>query len=115
MPPSLARPRYGRRSTAACEENLGEGPDKDLDVEPERPVLDVVVVEARTVGDGRVPAQATDLGEPGETGLHPVAVGVAVVLGGEPVDEVRPLRPGTHQRHVAPEDVPQLRQLVEGG
>ena len=80
------------QSTATSEQDLGEGPDDDLDVEPERPVLDVVVVEAGPVGDRGVPPQAADLREPGEPGLDAVAVGVAVVLGGELVDEVRPLR-----------------------
>src|SRR4051812_23382818 len=31
----------------------------------------------------------------------------------ELIDEVRPLRPRTDERHVAFEDVPELRQLVE--
>src|ERR1700712_5747056 len=40
---------------------------------------------------------------------------VARVLGGEPLDEVGALRPGADDRHLAAQDVPQLRQLVEGG
>src|SRR4051794_37649445 len=93
--PAISRYRSGRLpvsttslSTTAGEQDLGEGPHDDLDVEPERPVLDVVVVEARTVRDRGVAPQATHLGQTGQPGLHAVPVGVPVVLRGEPVHEV---------------------------
>ena len=41
----------GIRLTASGKENLGKGTDNDLDVEPERPVLDVVVVVAGPIRD----------------------------------------------------------------
>ena len=55
-------------------EHLADRAQEHLDVEPQRPVLDVVVVEPRPVGDRGVPAQAADLGQPGQPGLHPVPV-----------------------------------------
>lgn len=43
-----------------------EGADEDLEVQPERPVLDVVVVEPGPVWDGRVAPQPVDLRQAGE-------------------------------------------------
>src|SRR5215475_2364474 len=92
-----------------------DGPQDHLDVEPDRPVLDVVVVEPGAVGDRGVPAQATDLCKAGQAGGYPMAVGVVAVLGRELFDEVRPFRPRTHQCHVTDQDVPQLGKLIQGG
>ena len=50
---------------------------QDLQVERERPVADVVVVQLDAVGQRGLAAQAVDLGPAGDAGLDAVAVGVA--------------------------------------
>jgi len=54
-----------------------------------------------------------DLGEAGESHRQTVAIGVVGDLGRELAHEVGALGAGTDQRHVAPEDVPELGQLVQ--
>src|SRR5437773_8010301 len=95
-----------RGSAATAPEHLRDGTQHDLHVEPERPVLDVVVVEAGPVGDGRVPTQPADLRQPGEPDGYPVAHRVVRVVGGELVHEERALRTRPDERHVAAQDVP---------
>src|SRR6266536_2498887 len=104
----------GRRSAATTSEHLRDRPQHHLEVQPERPVLNVIVVEPGAVGDRRVTPQATDLGESGESHRRPVAHGVVRVFGGELLDEVRPLGPRPDHGHVTTEDVPELGQLVQG-
>src|SRR6476469_5641996 len=100
-------------SSFPVEQHLAEGPEDDLDVQPQRPVFDVEVVVSRAIGDGGIPSEPTDLREAGEPDLYTVTVGVSVELRGELLDEVRPFGPRTHQRHVTPKDVPQLGQFVD--
>ena len=52
--------------------------EQDLEVEPERPVLDVVVVALDAVRHRGLAAQAVDLRPAGHAGLDAMAVGVAV-------------------------------------
>ena len=70
-------------SATAGEEHLADRAQEDLDVEPERPVLDVVVVEPGAVGDRGVAAQAADLGQPVRPARTRWRVAVAGELGGE--------------------------------
>src|SRR3954453_1103258 len=73
-------------------EHLSGRPDEDLEIPPQRPVLDVEVVEARAVRDGGVAPQAVDLRPAGQPRGHPVARGVPRVLARELVDEIGALR-----------------------
>ena len=93
-----------------------DGAQDDLDVEPERPVLDVEVVEPGSLVDRGVAAQAVDLRPAGQAAGHPVP-GVRTRGRARPnsLDEVRPLGPRADQAHVAPQDVEQLGQLVQRG
>src|SRR3954471_250609 len=129
--PSAARDRYSRGIPPPSHHNRGmfggllrqrevaeHGPERhqqDLDVEPERPVLDVVVVPLDAVGERGLAAQAVNLGPAGDPGLDAVAVAVAVDVALEQPGEVRTLGTWADQAHVALEHVQQLRQLVERG
>src|SRR5436305_764280 len=85
-------------------EDLDECERQDPEVEPQRPVLDVVVVPLHPVGDRRLPAQAMDLGPTGDPGLDAVALLVACDLAREALDEFRPFRTRTDEAHVAAQD-----------
>src|SRR5687767_8730028 len=61
----------------------GEGHQEDLQVEPERPVLDVVVVPLDAVAQRRLAPQAVDLGPAGDARLDAMAVVVARDPGAE--------------------------------
>ena len=61
------------------------------------------------------PRQPYDLGQAGDPGLDPVAGGVAPDLLHERGIERDRMGARSDQRHVAPDDVPQLRQLVQAG
>src|ERR1700676_1163816 len=82
-----------------------EAPDErephDLQVESDRPVLDVVQVVLDPLLERRVPAPAVDLRPSGQSRLHLVAKHVLRDPVLELLDEVRPLRPRTHDGHVA--------------
>ena len=91
-----------------------DGLDHDDEVLEQAVVLDVhEVVDELVVGRGVVLGE--DLGEAGDAGLDVVAVGVLGVSLGELLDEVRALGARPDEAHVAVEDVPDLRQLVEAG
>lgn len=91
-----------------------DGLDHDDDVLEQAVVLDVhEVVDELVVRRGVVLGE--DLGEAGDAGLDVVAVGVLGVSLGELLDEVWALGARADEAHVAVEDVPDLRQLVEAG
>src|SRR3970282_2268865 len=85
---------------------------QDLDVEAERPVLDVIEVVLDALLDGRVAAPAVHLRPSGHAALHLVAQHVPGDALLELLDEARPLRARPYQGHVALEHVQELRQLV---
>src|SRR5918999_1003809 len=89
------------------------GEQQDLQVEPERPVLDVVVVPLDPVRERRLAAQPVHLRPAGDTGLHAVAVLVTGHAPLEQLDELRPLGPRPDDAHLAPQDVEELGQLVD--
>src|SRR5689334_21867703 len=98
---------------AATGKDRGNGQDEDLEVEPGRPILHVIVVPLDPVGKRHVAAQALDLRPAGEAGLHAMAIAVAIDALGERGDEVDALRAGPDERHVAARQIDDLRQLVE--
>ncbi len=69
-----AEPEAGSRaSVRASLQRLGNRAEKDLDVEPEREVLDVVVVPLDAVGDRRLAAEPVDLCPARDARLRPRA------------------------------------------
>src|SRR5581483_5342149 len=101
--PSLASLELS--SDPATTDHVGEGPDQDLDIRPQRPVGAVEVVELDHLGERRA-LGTQHLPRAGHTGreLKPPAVttGDALVLFGHQ-------RPGTDEAHLAAPDVDQLR------
>ena len=55
-----------------------ERQEHDLEVEPERPVLDVVVVPFDPIGEGGLASESVDLGPTGDSRLHTVPLVIAV-------------------------------------
>src|SRR5436853_4058472 len=108
-PPS-AWPWRAARSPPGGPEHLHHGAPEDPEIEPQRPGVDGPAVELDgrlEVADRLVPA---DLPEPRDARLHGAASPVmrSIVL-----DLVDRRGPRPHQAHLAPEHVPDLRQLVE--
>src|SRR5437868_3477757 len=85
-------------------------PQHDADVEPERPVLNVLAIQSHDLLEVHDMAATTHLPKTRDArlGTKPPKVVRLVVLeiGFEE-------RTGSHEGHVAPENVPDLRQLVE--
>src|ERR1044071_4888361 len=106
--------RVARRPLLGRPQDLEHRHRQDLQIQPQRPVLDVVVVPLDAIAQRGLAAEAVDLGPAGDAGLDAVAVAVAADVGLEQLDELRALRARAHQRHVAAQDVEELRQLVEG-
>ena len=98
---------FGADAAAPGQRHHGAGHDPQ--VEPQGPVLDVPDVE----GEALLPADvvaSVHLGPAGQPRPH----GVAAVLGRGVAADVRHRQgPGPDEAHVAPQDVPELGQLVE--
>src|SRR4051794_15814386 len=93
-----------------------EGNDReqqDLEVEPQRPVVDVVVVPLDPVSERGAAAQAVHLRPAGDARLDAVAGVVAVDRLAERRCDVIALRPRADERHLTPEDIQELRKLVQ--
>src|SRR5438477_902023 len=90
-----------------------QGQDQDLDVQEQRPVLDVVQVVLDPLLDRRVAAPAVHLGPPRDPALHAMAEHVLGDALLELLHERRPLRARADQAHVPEHDVDELRELVE--
>src|SRR5688572_28621126 len=86
-----------------------EGHPHDLEVERDRPVLDVIQIELDALFERRVTAPAIHLCPPCDARLHFVAQHVLREAVLELIDEERTLGPRTNDRHVASEHVPDLR------
>src|SRR6266540_960417 len=96
-----ARLRAGRSAPAderrepwspAVGDHAHQGAGQHHDVEPQRPVLDVVVVEPDAIRDRRVPTEPVRLGPAGHAGRHAVAGVVAWHAVREALGEMGPLR-----------------------
>src|SRR5512139_3031860 len=103
--------RMARLIGMLVDEAVPEGHEEDLEVEGERPVLDVEDVVLDALLDRGVAAPAVDLRPAGEAALDLVAQHVARDALAELVDEDRPLRARPDEAHLPAEDVDQLRQL----
>ena len=82
-----------------------------FDVEGERPVVDVGEVELHPLVEARQVAAPGDLPEAGEPRLHREAAALPLLVAG---DLLRERRAGADERHLPLQDVPELRDLVEG-
>src|SRR2546421_2842739 len=120
-PATRPRRRHGRRrrtrsyapATGLALVRAGEQrqrrPRENFEVDPRRPVLDVPEVELDPLAPGQ--ARATvDLRPAGHPRLHVESAPLARRV---PVDLVCERRAWADQAHVAQEDVPELRHLVE--
>src|SRR5206468_12698475 len=87
--------------------------EEDLDVERQRPVLDVVSVVKRAITDGRGTAQVIDLRPSCEARPHLLPLQVARHRRAVLLVEMGGLRARADEAHVAFDDVDELRQLVE--
>src|SRR4051794_2343827 len=94
-------------------EDRAERHHENLEVEPETPVLDVEVVPLGAVAQRGLAAEAVHLRPAGHARLDAVAVRVAVDLLLEQPDVGGALGALAHDRHLATQDVEELRQLVE--
>src|SRR3712207_2551179 len=107
MLPSPATTPYVSSATPPAQ-NLSHSGDQDFQVQPQRPILNVVVVETGTVLNRGVPAQTVNLGPTREADRHPMTGDVAGDVAGELGDEVWTLRARSDQTHLPAEDVPKL-------
>src|SRR5204863_9778745 len=82
---------------AADADDRGDRQQQDLQVEPEREVLDVVVVPLDAICDRRLPTQPMDLRPAGDAAFDTMAGVVAVHVRGEVLDVLGPLRPGANE------------------
>src|SRR5438034_1398901 len=73
--------------------------ERDLQIEPEGPVLDVPVVPLDPIGERGLSPEAVDLRPTRDARLHAMAIVVAIDVLAEHVDELRPFRAGTDQAH----------------
>ena len=85
---------------------------QQLQIQPRTHRADVHPVVAQLV-DGRVAKPAPRLGEARDARAHREPAGKAGVIELDPRSQFRTLRARTHQAHLAPQDVHELRQLIE--
>src|SRR5207237_10726404 len=100
---------YAALGCAAAEEDGGDGAEQDLQIERGRPVVDVLQIELHPAIEVDVVA-AADLPETRQSGLHRQAAAMPPLIR---ADFLRNRRTRADETHVAFEDVPELRQLIE--
>src|SRR2546425_1568928 len=105
----------GRRSVRVTvdAEPVPERLDENLQIETQAPALDVIEVALDPFLDRCIPPPPVDLGPPRDAGLHLVAEHVTGHPAPELLHKARALRARTHEAHLAPQHVEELRQLVE--
>src|SRR5215213_1529724 len=91
----------------------GERHQQDLEIQPEREVLDVVVVPLGSIGDRGLTAQTVHLRPPRDAGLDAVALVVAIYAALELRHELGALGTWPAEAHLRLDDVDELRQLVD--
>src|SRR5664280_870456 len=105
----LARAPAAARALVGSVEEHQRRAGEDAQIEPERAVFDVpdVQLDPLVPGQGGAPIHLRPAGQPG-LDLEP-----AQLPGGIAVDLIAKGRARSHDAHVASENVPELRQLVE--
>src|SRR2546423_5286323 len=107
-------PLYDPRSVRVrMEEDAADGQKDDLDVEGERPVLDVIDVVDGSVANRCASSEIVDLCPAGYPRPHLVTLEIPGNLGAEALHEEGPFRSRPDQAHVPADDIDELRQLVE--
>src|ERR1700694_2088535 len=104
--------RGGLISIAAAKD-VPDGQGEDTQIEPQRPVVDVVQIVLYPLAQVAAAAQIVHLRPTRDPRFHHVLLHVAWNLLPELGDELGTLGPWTDQRHIAMEDVEELRKLVE--
>src|SRR5690242_14664137 len=94
-------------------QQVHDGQPDDAQVEPERPVLDVIEVALHALVKVRVAPEIVDLRPAGDAGLDEMLLHVAGYLLLEALDELGSLGARPDDRHVAAQRVEELRQFVE--
>src|SRR3990172_6382501 len=89
-------------------ENRNYGAQHDAKIQPQAPVLHIPQVVSGPLGYIHIPPEPMDLGPPGKAALYLVALQVAGHLLAELLDEVGPLRPGSHHAHVSQKHIDKL-------
>src|SRR5438067_422508 len=106
-------PPARRSESVAGLEDMPQGQREYAQVEPDRPVLDVIQVVLYSLTEVAVASQVVDLRPAGDAGLHEMFLHVPGKAIAKLGDKIRSLGPRAHQRHVAVEHVEELRQFVQ--
>src|SRR5208282_289727 len=102
--------QQARASHAGTSDYYACGLDQNLEIQPQRPVVDVLKVETDPVVEIRNLIAPTDLPQTGHARFY---AEFAAMPDFETFELVRPGRARSHQAHVSLKDAPQLRQFVE--
>lgn len=96
---------------AAAADNGRKGAEEDLDIQPERPVVDVGKVEGDPFLEVFDAVAAGDLPETGEARLNTEAAALGVFF--DTIDFVNGKRTRAHEAHFATEDIEELGKFVD--
>lgn len=101
---------FSTRSAASLEEEVlvrvlmdeafPEGEEEDLQIEQERPVLDVIEVEFNSLFHAGIAAPPMDLGPAGDPGFYFVTEHILWDVLGELLHKDGPLRAGSNDTHI---------------
>src|SRR6266508_1184719 len=91
-------------------EHDGNRTEQDFEIQPERPVVNVLEVQAHPVFELDDLIATADLPQAGEAGLDAEAPAVGQIM--EASDFVHGQGPWTDEAHLAAQDVEKLRQLI---
>ena len=99
-------------ATAGALEDDAQGSQKNFNVEPKTPVVDVVQLEAHHLVEIADVVAAAHLLQSGDAGVDadPAALPVLIMT-----HLIRSGRAGSHQAHLTAQDVPELGKFVETG
>jgi hypothetical protein len=96
---------------------VSQGLQRNLNIQPDRPVGDVVDVEIHALfqklGVADFSAEAAHLRESRDPGLHQLAGAVGARDQGKLGIVRREVRPRSHDAHLAHEHIPKLREFIE--
>src|SRR5262245_10684602 len=85
----------------------------DFQIEPNGPMLDVIEIALNPFFKRGVATPATDLRPPSNSGLHFMLEHIEGNLFSNFLDYPRPFRSRPNDAHLAHQDIPKLRQLIE--
>src|SRR2546425_4382666 len=96
---------------ARSEQNNGNRPAENLQVKPQRPVIDVFQIQPHPVAKVLHIVSAADLPETGDTGFDAQSSAVRQIV--KPLDLIQGERTRADQAHLTAQDIDQLGKLVE--